>query len=122
MNRPSFVPRDFVGKCKVFPQRNVMLLPFQERWVKDNSRLKIAEKARQCGWSWATAYRLVREKLKAGARLDAGALRAWMLARTERFKVPDSFIFRDVLPVGPSGKIDRRALAPLLLEASNQEK
>ena len=59
---------------------------------------------------------------RAGARLDAGTLREWMLARTERFKVPDSFIFRDVLPVGPSGKIDRRALAPLLLEAGNQEK
>jgi len=59
---------------------------------------------------------------RAGARLEQNVLRAWMLARTERFKVPDSFIFRDVLPVGPSGKIDRRALAPLLLEAGNQEK
>jgi long-chain acyl-CoA synthetase len=58
---------------------------------------------------------------RAGARLEQNVLRAWMLARTERFKVPDSFIFRDVLPIGPSGKIDRRALAPLLLEASNQE-
>jgi long-chain acyl-CoA synthetase len=59
---------------------------------------------------------------RAGVRLEQNVLRAWMLVRTERFKVPDSFIFRDILPIGPSGKIDRRALAPLLLEASNQEK
>jgi long-chain acyl-CoA synthetase len=50
---------------------------------------------------------------RAGARLDATALRDWLLARTERFKVPDVFHFRDALPSGPSGKADRRAVAQL---------
>jgi acyl-CoA synthetase (AMP-forming)/AMP-acid ligase II len=57
---------------------------------------------------------------RSGARIDENALRAWMLARTERFKVPDTFLFADALPVGPTGKLDRRAAAPLF--ASNQRK
>ena len=48
-----------------------------------------------------------------GSRLEAGALRDWLLARTERFKVPDVFHFRDALPAGSSGKADRRAVAQL---------
>jgi acyl-CoA synthetase (AMP-forming)/AMP-acid ligase II len=53
-----------------------------------------------------------------GVALDAGALRAWLLERTERFKVPDVFYFRDALPSGASGKADRRAVAQLA--ASNK--
>ncbi len=48
-----------------------------------------------------------------GAQLEAAALRAWLLARTERFKVPEVFHFRDALPAGASGKADRRAVAAL---------
>ncbi len=48
-----------------------------------------------------------------GAQLDAGALRDWMLARTERYKVPDVFHVRDALPAGPTGKADRRTVARL---------
>jgi long-chain acyl-CoA synthetase len=50
---------------------------------------------------------------RAGARLDGAALRDWLLARTERFKVPDVFHFLDALPSGSSGKADRRAVARL---------
>ena len=57
---------------------------------------------------------------RAGARLDATALRDWLLARTERFKVPDVFHFRDALPSGASGKADRRAVARLASQPSNQ--
>jgi long-chain acyl-CoA synthetase len=57
---------------------------------------------------------------RAGARLDATALRDWLLARTERFKVPDVFHFRDALPSGSSGKADRRAVAQLATQMSNQ--
>jgi long-chain acyl-CoA synthetase len=49
----------------------------------------------------------------AGAQLDVAALRAWLLARTERFKVPEVFYFRDALPSGSSGKADRRAVTQL---------
>ena len=54
---------------------------------------------------------------RAGADLDAVALRDWLLARTERFKVPDVFHFRDVLPSGSSGKADRQAIALLAAQA-----
>jgi acyl-CoA synthetase (AMP-forming)/AMP-acid ligase II len=57
---------------------------------------------------------------RAGARLDATALRHWLLARTERFKVPDVFHFRDALPSGSSGKADRRAVAQLAAQTSNR--
>jgi long-chain acyl-CoA synthetase len=57
---------------------------------------------------------------RAGARLDAAALRDWLLARTERFKVPDVFHFRDALPAGASGKADRRAVAQLAAQPSDQ--
>jgi len=50
---------------------------------------------------------------RAGAHLDRAALRDWLLARTERFKVPDVFHVRDALPVGSTGKADRRAVAAL---------
>ena len=50
---------------------------------------------------------------RAGCRLDETMLRAWLLARTERFKVPDAFHVRDALPVGSTGKADRRAVAAL---------
>lgn len=48
---------------------------------------------------------------RTGSRLDDATLRDWMLARTERFKVPEVFHFRDTLPAGPTGKADRRAVA-----------
>jgi long-chain acyl-CoA synthetase len=55
---------------------------------------------------------------RAGAHLDAAALRDWLLLRTERFKVPDVFHFRDALPSGSSGKADRRAVAQLAAPAT----
>jgi acyl-CoA synthetase (AMP-forming)/AMP-acid ligase II len=57
---------------------------------------------------------------RAGARLDAKTLRDWLLARTERFKVPDVFHFRDALPSGASGKADRRAVAQLAAQAGDR--
>jgi acyl-CoA synthetase (AMP-forming)/AMP-acid ligase II len=59
---------------------------------------------------------------RTGVKVDARALREWMLSRTERFKVPDNFIFKDALPVGPTGKVDRRAIASLIVDASDRAK
>jgi long-chain acyl-CoA synthetase len=58
--------------------------------------------------------------MRAGASLDAKTLRDWLLARTERFKVPDVFHFRDALPSGASGKADRRAVAQLAARPGNR--
>ncbi len=57
---------------------------------------------------------------RAGAHLDTGELRDWLLARTERFKVPDVFHFRDALPSGASGKADRRSVAQLAAPPGNR--
>jgi long-chain acyl-CoA synthetase len=46
-----------------------------------------------------------------GTALDTAALREWLLARTERYKVPETFYVRDALPSGSTGKADRRAIA-----------
>ena len=50
---------------------------------------------------------------RAGLQVDETELRAFLLARTERFKIPDVFYFCDVLPAGATGKADRRAVAQL---------
>jgi phage FluMu gp28-like protein len=97
MNRPPFVARNFPGHCKIFPERDVMLLPFQQRWVSDNSRLKLCEKSRQIGLSWCTAYRVVRQKLRKGARLDA-----WISSRDEASAllfIEDAKRFADIFGV-----------------------
>jgi phage FluMu gp28-like protein len=53
-------------------------LPYQERWIRDNSKLKLMEKSRQIGLSWSTAYRLVRQKSQKGATFDA-----WVSSRDD---------------------------------------
>lgn len=76
--RPAYVPASFAGRCKIFPVRDTLLLPFQARWAKDGSRLKIAEKSRQIGWTWTSAYRIVSTKALEDARLDA-----WISSRDD---------------------------------------
>lgn len=78
MKTPAYVAKDFVGRCRNFPERDTLLLPFQAKWAKDHSRLKIAEKSRQIGWTWSTAYRLVSQKSLVEARLDA-----WVSSRDD---------------------------------------
>jgi long-chain acyl-CoA synthetase len=58
--------------------------------------------------------------LRPGVQTSADALRNWMLARTERFKVPDAFHFSDALPAGPTGKADRRGIAQLSLQKTSR--
>ena len=51
-----------MGNAKIIPPTDALLLPYQKRWVLDNSRLKLMEKSRQIGISWASAYSMVRRK------------------------------------------------------------
>lgn len=67
-----------MGKAKIIPQRDALLLPYQRRWVLDGSRLKLMEKSRQIGISWASAYGLVRRKAIGNARYDG-----WVSSRDE---------------------------------------
>ncbi len=67
-----------MGRAKNIPAKDALLLPYQAAWVADQSRLKIAEKSRQIGWTWATAYGLVRRKALRGAKRDA-----WISSRDD---------------------------------------
>jgi len=61
---------------------------------------------------------------RAGAALDPEGLRAWAMARIERYKVPDVIHVGDALPIGRTGKADRaaaRALAEQWLAARDSE-
>ncbi|MBU6408986.1 MAG: terminase family protein [Verrucomicrobia bacterium] len=65
------------GNAKV-ADGSARFLPYQAAWIKDRARLKIAEKSRQIGWTWATAYSLAARKSLKKARLDA-----WISSRDE---------------------------------------
>ena len=43
---------------------NTFFLPYQIKWIHDDSRIKIMEKSRQIGLSWATAYRALRNAIR----------------------------------------------------------
>ncbi|MCB2186954.1 MAG: terminase family protein [Deltaproteobacteria bacterium] len=53
-------------------------LPYQEAWLADNSRLKIAEKSRRIGFTYVQAYEDVRD-----ACLESGALDVWFSSADE---------------------------------------
>ncbi|MEM8549789.1 MAG: terminase family protein [Verrucomicrobiota bacterium] len=56
------------------PER--MLLPYQEKWRSDRSRLKLAEKSRQIGWTWTDA-------LDSMEQAAAGVCDVWISSRDE---------------------------------------
>ncbi len=87
-----------MGRAKVIPERDAILLPYQVKWVRDKSRLKIAEKSRQIGWTWATAYGLTSRKSLKGAQLDA-----WISSRDDiqaRLFLEDCKAFGKLLHLG----------------------
>lgn len=64
-------PQRKKGNARVLPvSAEGVFLPFQSRWVQDESRLKLMEKSRQIGLSWSTAYATVERTATQGARHD----------------------------------------------------
>ncbi len=53
-------------------------MPYQIRWIQDNSPLRIMEKSRQIGISYASAYDCVIRRTMRGSRLDA-----WVSSRDD---------------------------------------
>lgn len=47
-----------------------LLLPYQKKWINDASPIKLMEKSRQIGISWATAYSVIRRHLSVDNTLD----------------------------------------------------
>lgn len=59
------------GNAKCIPANpEAIFLPFQSRWITDDSRLKLMEKSRQIGLSWSTAYACNERTAMQGARFD----------------------------------------------------
>jgi phage FluMu gp28-like protein len=47
-----------------------LLLPYQKKWINDSAPIKLMEKSRQIGISWATAYSVIRRHLSKDNTLD----------------------------------------------------
>ena len=60
-----------MGAARCIPaDRQAIFLAPQSKWINDRSRLKLAEKSRQIGWSWTSAYACVRRTAAKGAKFD----------------------------------------------------
>ncbi|MCW5557721.1 MAG: hypothetical protein KIT22_07805 [Verrucomicrobiae bacterium] len=74
------------------------MLPYQARWVRDRSQLKLMEKSRQIGISWGTAYELVSTTSRQDARFDD-----WVSSRDDlqaRLLIQDCKAFAEILSIG----------------------
>lgn len=93
--------KKLTGKAKCALENiDALMLPYQAAWVRDRSRIKLVEKSRQIGFSWATAYDLVRQAAVDGARLDT-----WVSSRDElqaRLFLEDCKKFGDILDIAAS--------------------
>lgn len=59
------------GNAKRIPDNpDAIFLPYQTKWILDEARLKMMEKARQIGLSWSTAYALCERTAGVKARND----------------------------------------------------
>jgi len=89
--------RAFKGRAKNIPERDAFMLPYQERWVKDTAIMKLMEKSRRVGVSYASAYEDMRYHAQADNRLQT-----WVSSRDEltaRQYVRDCIAFAKVLHI-----------------------
>lgn len=86
-----------MGRAKITPPKDALMLAYQARFVRDEARLILVEKSRQIGFSWATAYKKVRSKSQRGVRYDA-----WISSRDEiqaRLFLEDCKTFAGILNI-----------------------
>lgn len=85
-----------MGNARCIPaDAKAIFLPYQSRWINDTSRLKLAEKSRQIGWSWTAAYACVRRTGVATAMYDQ-----WVSSRDDmqaRLFIEDCKLFAGVV-------------------------
>jgi phage FluMu gp28-like protein len=80
------------------PRNSKFFLPYQANWIRDTSRLKIYEKSRQIGISWASAYEDVANTGANDARYDS-----WISSRDiiqARLYLEDCTAFASILHKG----------------------
>lgn len=81
------------------------MLPYQERWIRDTAIMKLMEKSRRIGISYASAYEDVRRHSLAGNRLQT-----WVSSRDEltaRQYVRDCMAFAKILHAAATDMGDR---------------
>lgn len=97
-----------MGAAKIIPANpDGIFLPYQARWYRDRSRLKLAEKSRQIGWSWTSAYGASERTGLAGARWDQ-----WVSSRDEiqaRLFLEDCKLFAGIIGQ-VAGEVGERVL------------
>lgn len=111
------------GNAKIAPaEPGRVFLPYQQRWIDDRSRLKLMEKSRQIGLSWATAYAACERTAPREARSDQ-----WVSSRDElqaRLFIEDCLRFARALDAAARdlGAVvidDERRIAAYVLQFAN---
>jgi phage FluMu gp28-like protein len=84
------------GRAKNIPANpDAIFLPFQSKWIMDQSRLKMMEKSRQIGISWSTAYGSDERTAAKNARHDE-----WVSSRDDiqaRLFIEDCKLFASIM-------------------------
>lgn len=62
--------RNFKGRAQNIPEEDCFWLAYQQRWINDKAILKLMEKGRRIGITYASAYEHVEEHALAGSTLD----------------------------------------------------
>lgn len=121
MSKRGKAPKDFRGRAKNIPARDTLLLPYQAKWVRDRSRLKMCEKSRQIGWTWCTAYEIVSTTSIVDAQWDE-----WISSRDDiqaRLFLEDCKAFAKLLSIGADdlgeSVIDERGNKAQVLQFAN---
>jgi phage FluMu gp28-like protein len=70
--------KGFRGRAKNVPERDTFLIKYQSDWVKDTSLMKLMEKGRRIGISYASSYEDMRYHAQAESRLQT-----WVSSRDE---------------------------------------
>lgn len=112
-----------MGRAKNIPANpNALFLPYQGKWVKDQSRLKLMEKGRQIGLSWSAAWACVERTAKKGNRHDQ-----WVSSRDDlqaRLFIEDCKMWATVLATAAKdlGEIvidEKNKISAYVLEFAN---
>ena len=86
-----------MGRAKIKAPAT-LFLPCQAKWIKDRSRMKIAEKARQIGFTWCSSYADMTGTARANNHIDT-----WITSR-------DALQAKGIKPCIPGRKSRNKAV------------